>query len=195
MSSRVGHTTKRHPLCPNCGYNLVATLARLDRDNRLCPECGESFTLAELGRTVAPEDWTLWRGVKRTLPTLFLRIALIALLWTGGLTLLGAMEANVPRIGPLTTPLILAFLVPLLVVIGGFVTGNITARGLDHRLGLDGPVVGVFAGAAALLAIAGGIGLAGLLTSPLVAAPTGVFLLGGLFALIGPARLALQTML
>lgn len=46
---------KRHPLCPNCDYDLVATLAA---NKRICPECGEAFELGDLKYESRPGDWS-----------------------------------------------------------------------------------------------------------------------------------------
>ena len=46
---------KRHPLCPNCDYDLVATLAA---NKRICPECGEEFEVGDLKYEWRHGDWS-----------------------------------------------------------------------------------------------------------------------------------------
>src|SRR6185436_13617232 len=47
---------RRHPLCPACGYDLVASIAA---NKRVCPECGEEFALDELNWEKRRGDWNL----------------------------------------------------------------------------------------------------------------------------------------
>jgi predicted RNA-binding Zn-ribbon protein involved in translation (DUF1610 family) len=79
MVSRIGHTTSRHPLCPSCGYDLVATI---DAGKRICPECGEAFELHDVIRAARPGDWTLARGIGRLLLRLAWRGAIALVVWT-----------------------------------------------------------------------------------------------------------------
>ena len=50
---------RRHPLCPACGYDLVASIAA---KKRVCPECGETFTLEDVNWERRAGDWTLTKA-------------------------------------------------------------------------------------------------------------------------------------
>ena len=82
VRSQVGHTQRRHPLCPYCGYDLVATLAH---DGRRCPECGSDFELHELHRSTAPGEWTPMRGLRNLGLALLWRCGLAAVVWAAAL--------------------------------------------------------------------------------------------------------------
>lgn len=188
MSSRIGHLTRRHPLCPSCGYNLVATVAE---NRRVCPECGEPFELHELHRTVAPDDWTLLRGLRWATPVLLLRITLLTPAWTAGLLILRLIETAFTHWFGTGAAVFMVVVVPILVGAGGVMTSVVLGRGLNDRLGFDGFGVAVICIAAALLTIGLGVVLAGLCPWPLIAAPVGILILGGFFALVPPIRAVL----
>ena len=94
---------KRHPLCPHCDYDLIATLAA---NKRICPECGEGFDLGDLKYEWRQGDWSNAVAARRGLLTLGLRFILAAALAT-------AFSALAIELMNLRLPRILTFLVAL----------------------------------------------------------------------------------
>ncbi len=80
MASRVGQTGERHPFCPSCEYDLVATV---DVGGHVCPECGYDFEVSELKREVKPGDWTPMRGLGKGAGVLALRAIVVLVVWSG----------------------------------------------------------------------------------------------------------------
>jgi len=79
---------KRHPLCPSCDYDLVATLAA---NRRICPECGEEFELGDLKYEWRQGDWSNTVAIRRGLLALCSRLLIglfvatllsAAIIWT-----------------------------------------------------------------------------------------------------------------
>jgi hypothetical protein len=151
--SRIGHVNARHPLCPSCGYDLVATI---DANNRVCPECGLEFQLDELDREVRPEDWTTGRGVRRLAMVLAYRALLMLAVWVGlvwGIDLLlRVVAAHVPP----TIQLILLLIAGIAVfALAGWV-GVFLARDADEEAGFSGPLVVAVVTVFAWMVIGGG---------------------------------------
>ena len=97
--SRIGHTSRRHPLCPHCGYDLVATVAD---EGRVCPECGREFRREELPRAPAPDEWTPARGLLRLVLAVTVRSAVCLPAWVGLLVLASILCAWGDRAGSRT---------------------------------------------------------------------------------------------
>jgi hypothetical protein len=133
--SRIGHTTQRHPTCPECGYDLVATV---DAGRNVCPECGYEFGPQDLVREVRPGDWTPARGYKRAAVVLAVRGIFCLLGWIG--VLYGShalMRAIWPGLGT-TGRLLMLALVGATSMIAGGVIGHVLSRRMDEIAGLSG---------------------------------------------------------
>ena len=65
---------KSHPLCPECKYDLIATV---EAGRRICPECGYEFEMYELRGEKRPGDWTFQIGLRNTVISLILRSLVI----------------------------------------------------------------------------------------------------------------------
>ena len=75
--------SRHHPLCPDCGYDLLGSV---DARRRVCPECGYEFTLDELSRRGRTGDWTPAHGYRRAVTVLLVKSLVslpvcTALLW------------------------------------------------------------------------------------------------------------------
>lgn len=133
--SRVGHTQRRHPLCPHCGYDLVATLAR---DGRRCPECGHDFELDELRRSAAPGEWTPMRGLRNLAIALLWRCATAAAVWTAALA--GTEWLNEVLSRHMSGGRIILLLGVALGVVAG-VLGALIGRNLEDVAGFSGLIL------------------------------------------------------
>ncbi len=123
---------RTHPLCPDCGYDLVGSV---HAGGRVCPECGCSFTIQDLARA-AKQNWTPAIGYRRAVTSLTIKSLLILPVCTGLLWLV--------------TPALWApryWVVVLVLAIGGFVLGFVVCRNLPERTGLASPVLGLVAAA------------------------------------------------
>jgi hypothetical protein len=130
--SRIGHISKRHPLCPGCGYDLVGTVAE---DRRVCPECGRAFTRDELRRAPAPDEWTPARGLRRLVVVAALRSAACFPAWVGLLvvaSILCAWGEGLSRAGAV----LVWMLCVSLVAVGGAVVGAVAGRRIDETAGI-----------------------------------------------------------
>lgn len=144
---------QRHPLCPGCRYDLVATV---DVGGRVCPECGEEFEPHELLREVRPGEWTEFGGVKKLAQILAIRIAIALPIWLMWIYLVsGGIFVG-------ATSVWLLFLLVVHLGLGGLL-GRIVWKELPERSGFDGlfPFVAAVAALAATLAL--GVLIIGLL--------------------------------
>ncbi|MHC5114420.1 MAG: TFIIB-type zinc ribbon-containing protein [Planctomycetota bacterium] len=124
----------RHPLCPECKYDVVATI---DAGSNVCPECGCIFEPHELLYEVRPGDWTLWRGTRKALGALALRGLICLLFWTGliiGLTLIVEQMTLLPR----ATRWGLELVSGLTIIGTGATIGWFMASGMNDRAGFTG---------------------------------------------------------
>lgn len=71
---------KRHPHCPECKYDLIATV---ETGRRICPECGYEFEMYELSGEKRPGEWTIWIGLRRALFSLTVRSFIVLVPWIG----------------------------------------------------------------------------------------------------------------
>ncbi|MCI0675368.1 MAG: hypothetical protein L0Y42_06270 [Phycisphaerales bacterium] len=131
----------RHPLCPGCGYDLVATV---QAGRRRCPECGDEFELDELRHQVRPGDWTLLVGLRMTARTLAWRSAATVIAW-------GAICAL--TIWLLQTYPVSGIVLWVAAVGGGCLSGFIFSRRLFEAAGFDSWIVVVGACVGAALAL------------------------------------------
>ena len=117
---------RHHPLCPDCGYDLLGTVAG---GGRVCPECGVSFTLAELaeGRT---ETWTPAKGYRRAATVLAVRSLVCLPVCTGLAMLVTPALYSPPYWGAV-----------LILSIAGFALGFILCFNLSAHTGLSGPML------------------------------------------------------
>ena len=124
---------RRHPLCPECGYDLVATV---DAGHRVCPECGCEFEIGELRQAVLPEDWTAGRGLARASLRLLVRAVPCLLVWTGLLWAVIAVAAWI-SVGRHWFVVLVAYLGALLIlVVTSLGIGRVLAKGMDEEAGV-----------------------------------------------------------
>lgn len=145
-------TGPRHPLCPYCHYDLVATV---EAGRRICPECGESFELGELIREPRPGDWTEMVGVRRLAIAMLIRGAIAMGIWTAWLAILNWEGQQPILIG------IVALMLHLLV---GGVIGMVFWTRLREKCGFDGLFPAVVACIAVLIVLSLGGAVIGQLT-------------------------------
>ncbi|HWB19648.1 MAG TPA: hypothetical protein VG711_05050 [Phycisphaerales bacterium] len=120
----------RHPICPYCDYDLVATVA----DNRrICPECGESFEPGDLRYQPIPGDFTPAVAFRRTLAAMLVRAfkSLLVFLPAMGALLLAA------TLGKYVLLLAVLFVTPFI----GVWIGRIFARNLEEVVGYSGIIL------------------------------------------------------
>jgi len=121
-----------HPLCPDCGYDLVGSVRS---GGRICPECGCAFTIGELARA-AKQNWTPAIGYRRAVTSLVIRSLVILPACTGLLWIVTPALGAPPYWG-----------VVLVLAIAGFALGYITCLNLAQRTGLTTPMLGLVAAA------------------------------------------------
>ena len=172
---------RRHPLCPSCGYDLVATI---DAGRNVCPECGHEFEPHELKHALLPEDWTLRRGLGRAAAALLLRAVLCLIGWAAVLT--GTLLASTwiaTRLGG--TWIIFTMLLAMgIIFVAAGVLGRILAKGMDEVAGITSPLISALITLFAWISIAGGTVIAGVL-APMRPSMTGsIILIGCVMALV-----------
>ena len=138
---------RRHPLCPECGYDVSGQIT--SRRMR-CPECGTEFSEGEVRTERRPGDWTPGRGLRRAARMLALRSCLFVPAW--GLFVGSAapwLEAGA-GIRAFTVMMILGFGVGMVfsyrvVECAGFVSGVVTALAAGACLVALATAVGIAA--------------------------------------------------
>jgi hypothetical protein len=155
--SRIGHIPRRHPICPDCGYDLVATI---EAGRRVCPECGIEFELGELGRSTLPGDWTLARGLRRLVIVVTARSAACLVAWMVLLVLCSMLCGWLGTVASRGVLLLVWVGCGVLVLIGGAVVGAVVGRRIDEAAGFRSPFLLAVPIIAAAAAIAGGAALA-----------------------------------
>jgi ribosomal protein S27AE len=160
-TSPVGHAKRRHPLCPSCGYDLVATI---HEGKWICPECGEEFNLDDVRREVWPGNWTFPVGLRKLLISLLVRSVVAAIVWSSGTW----FTFWFTRLFPAGTFRSRAMLIIYLLGAGfGAVVGLIESRRLTDRAGFAGWLVTSLAVAACAIVIIGATRLVEMYTSPI----------------------------
>ena len=112
---------RQHPCCPDCGYDLLGTV---DAGGRVCPECGEAFTLAELAEGRA---WTPAGGYRRAAMVLAVRSLVCFPACIGLARLVTPALASPPYWGAV-----------LILSLAGFGLGVVLCFDLQAHAGLDG---------------------------------------------------------
>ena len=123
---------RTHPLCPDCGYDLVGSVRA---GGRVCPECGCDFTMGELARA-AKQQWTPAIGYRRAVTSLLIKSLLILPACTGLLCIVTPALWQPRYWGAV-----------LVLAIAGFGMGFLACLNLAERTGLASPVLGVIAAA------------------------------------------------
>jgi len=123
---------RSHPLCPDCGYDLVGSV---HAGGRVCPECGCNFTISELARA-AKQNWTPAIGYRRGVTSLIVKSLIILPVCTGLLWLVTPALWAPPYWG-----------VVFMLAIAGFVVGFVACLNLAERTGLTSPMIGLVAAA------------------------------------------------
>ncbi len=151
---------RRHPLCPACGYDLVATLAA---DKRVCPECGEGFSPSQLDWERRPGDWTALTAIRFGVRALATRtiLAMMAATLLSAATLWLA-DHDAPRFA--------TFAVALIQIVA---LGWVISRRLQEDAGFESMLLTVGACAAAVIAA----GFGAMLANSLVDTPKGALVL------------------
>ncbi len=167
----MGHVERRHPLCPECSNDLVATI---HDGGRVCPECGHAFEPGEPVREARPGDWTLGRGLRRAALALVLRTLAGAAVWAAYAWSVRALGSVSIRLG------FLAWLVAPMIA-GGLI-GYLLARRMDQHIGFASPWLAVPLVGAAWAALAIGATTAALLLGAPAAQGGFVIFAGGLLA-------------
>ncbi|MHC4217762.1 MAG: hypothetical protein ACYSU7_04820 [Planctomycetota bacterium] len=166
--SRIGHTPRRHPTCPHCGYDLVATV---DAGGRVCPECGYEFELSELGRSAMPGDWTPARGLRRLVAVVAIRAAVCLVVWTVLLVALSMLCGGVRSVAPAGVLMAVWVCCGVLVLISGAVVGAVVGRRLEEAAGFRAPFLLAVPIIAAAVAIVGGATLAAVVGHGMLGGP------------------------
>ncbi len=115
---------RHHPPCPDCGYDLLGTV---QAGGRVCPECGVSFTLAELAEG-REEIWTPAYGYRRAVTILAARSLVCLPVCTGLAMLVTPALHSPPYWGAV-----------LILSIAGFGLGFVLCFNLSAHTGLSGP--------------------------------------------------------
>lgn len=145
---------RRHPLCPHCRYDLVGTIAA---NKRVCPECGEPFTLNQLLKGETPGEWSIGIGLRKAAIALLIRAAIVLPFWAGFVWLV------TPLLGWLPMGFTTMGAVGLLFVIPGVSIGHVLSRGLNDIAGMQSIVVTAMAFVCIAAMTAGGVEIAALI--------------------------------
>ncbi|UCD73856.1 MAG: hypothetical protein JSV91_08655 [Phycisphaerales bacterium] len=146
---------RRHPLCPECGYDLIATV---EAGRRICPECGCEFDPSELRPETLPGDWTIARGLRRATTSLLIRAIPALGVW---FAFTWFHTAFTRQLGDTIV------WITFISVIPGVLIGAILAWKLSSNAGFASRLLVVMAVAVLTLVIAAGSFLVHLLVSPL----------------------------
>ncbi len=147
MDRRFNERIRRHPLCPKCRYDLVATI---DANKRICPECGYEFSLNELIRAPREGDWTPATGLRDAAMQVLVRMLMLLPIWAAAYGLISIGIATIPGPGwGMMTIVILVFFM----FIPGMVIGKMIAKELTETAGM-------VSGALTALAALGAVGVA-----------------------------------
>lgn len=127
------HDRVRHPLCPYCHYDLVATVDPYSPRFVRCPECGEAIEPNELHYQARPGEWTPLTGVRNAAVSILVRALVIAAIWAA---LLVGMDAVLSAILGTTGVLYLRVMIlPLLIV--GLILGKLMHWKLEVHAGFQ----------------------------------------------------------
>jgi hypothetical protein len=151
MDRRLDEKTRRHPLCPRCKYDLVATV---QANKRVCPECGHQFTLNELIRAPREGDWTLAIGFRKALLALAARSVLVLPFWAGLVWLLAPLVETFPFNTWAMGGIAVLFILP------GVAMGHAVSRGLNDIAGCQSYLFTTLAVAFELAIVIGGVKIA-----------------------------------
>ncbi|MCP3904162.1 MAG: DUF1129 domain-containing protein [Planctomycetes bacterium] len=124
----------RHPLCPECRYDLIATV---DAGGSVCPECGCAFERHELLHEVRPGDWTVGRGMRRVAVFLLVRGIVCALFWTAIVAGLSALAVAFDAV-PKATRWGIELVCGLTIIATGASIGYFMAKDTAERAGFAG---------------------------------------------------------
>lgn len=155
--SRIGHLSKRHPTCPECGYDLVGTVAD---GGHVCPECGGAFTREELPQTPAPDEWTPLRGLRRFVILVAIRSAACFPIWVGLLVLASMLCAWGEGLSSRTEAVMVWLLCVTVVLVAGGVIGVVVGQRIDEAAGIHTPLAPPVPIAGAAVVIIGGAAVA-----------------------------------
>jgi hypothetical protein len=144
---------RRHPFCPECNYDLVATI---DAGRNVCPECGYEFELHEPKRQRLPEDWTIWRGLGKACGVLLLRSLVCLAAWTLVLWGVTAPATWLASGRNWRIALVVSIVALLLLLVAAGVIARQMAKGMDEIAG----VTSIFV-AALVITFAWGVFIAG----------------------------------
>jgi hypothetical protein len=148
---KVGHRDRAHPLCRHCRYDLVATIAA---NKRVCPECGEPFTLSETVRAPRPGEWTVGVGIRRALVAIVMRSALVLPFWAGFVWLLA------PIVNAFPFSIFAMGGVAVLFIVPGVAIGHVVSRRLNDIAGAQSYLFTIMAVVCEIAVAMGGVEIA-----------------------------------
>lgn len=133
--------SRRHPLCPYCHYDLIATIAE---HKRVCPECGADFSLDELHFEQREGDWSMGTALRSAARALTTRALLGVLVWI----VIAAACNLVARLSGMQG------LIPLIAGAGGgYLIGRILVEGLAEHCGFESIVLPILAAITAIIVV------------------------------------------
>lgn len=141
---------KRHPLCPECRYDLIATV---DSGSRICPECGYEFELSELRGEKRPGEWSPGRGLMIAAFTTLIRAILILPIWTGLIWFISPALTAYPLHFRAILAIIAIFAIP------GIIIGYCFSYNLTEKAGFVSSFITAFTSLTAIFVIYGGVTL------------------------------------
>jgi hypothetical protein len=136
---------RRHPLCPHCHYDVVATISQ---ESMTCPECGMEFDADDVDCEIRAHDWTPPRGFRVAFRVIGIR-SLIAFTAVFTLTALAILCVHLKWRMEVSV---------LISVVEGGAVGAILSRNLNERAGFASSLLTITACLAAWAVIPIGAG-------------------------------------
>ena len=133
----------QHPLCPDCGYDLVGSV---HMGGGVCPECGCKYTLGKSAQALQ-QQWTPAVGYRRAVTSLAIKSLILLPVCTVGLCIITPALWLPPY-----------WITILVLAIAGYAMGFVICLNLSERSGLASPMLGLVAAVfvwAVVLAAAG----------------------------------------
>jgi len=151
MDRRFDERIRRHPLCPGCRYDLVATV---QANKRVCPECGYQFTLNELIRAPQKGEWSLATGLRQALLAIVIRSIVVLPFWAAFVWLVAPVVEMFPFDPFAMGGVALIFIVP------GVAIGHVISRRLNDIAGCQSLLFTALAAAFEVAIAIGGVKIA-----------------------------------
>jgi hypothetical protein len=142
-------TNARHPLCPYCQYDLIATVDPFTPRYVRCPECGEGIEPEDFYFEPRPGEWTLSTGLRNCAVSLATRIFMGIIIWS--VVLLAMDQLLTAILGPTGMLSLWTMLLPL--TGGGMLIGWVMYFRLTEHAGFESWLVVWFAFVSACVAL------------------------------------------